>query len=224
MSTTTGTYERGLVAEHEHRPFGLVAGGSVAESVGGLGATVLAILGLAGVLPAYMAAIAAMTIGVALLIEGGAMAARFRSLVQSPSPPAGAAAAADAVEIGGGMSAEFLGGVAGGTLGLLALIGIAPMILTPAAAIALGAAVLLGSGAIFRVSALAAGPSLDTVLMRESAAAAAGAQVLVGVASVTLGILGLIGFATLVLSLVAFLSIGTAILFSGTTVTSIFAH
>jgi len=92
----------------------IVAGGSFAEAIGGIGAVVLAILGLVGVMPEDMAAIATLAVGVALLFQGIAVATRFSNLFSQTGK-----SLADAAELGGGMGAEFLGGAAGGILGVL---------------------------------------------------------------------------------------------------------
>src|SRR5262245_58223779 len=82
----------------------IVAGGSFAEAIGGVGAVVLAILALVGVMPERMAAIATLAVGVALLLEGIAIATRFSNLFSQTGRNL-----ADAAELGGGMGAEFFG-------------------------------------------------------------------------------------------------------------------
>ena len=72
------------------RSFETLAGGSAVEAAGGLGAAILGILGLAGVFPGYLEAVATIALGVALFAEGGAVAARYRRVL---------------AEVGGGRSA-----------------------------------------------------------------------------------------------------------------------
>jgi hypothetical protein len=57
-----------------------VATGSGAEAVAGGAALVLAILGLAGLLPMVLASIAVIAVGAAFLFQGAAVAARHRRL------------------------------------------------------------------------------------------------------------------------------------------------
>jgi hypothetical protein len=124
-----------LHTQFEAQPYKrLIAGGSMIEAVGGVGALALAILGLAGILPLEFAAIAVICVGAALVFEGGAIGTRFSRLLSATG-----SGRLGAAELGGGMTAEFLGGAAGLVLGLLALLGVATGILIPVAAIVLGA-------------------------------------------------------------------------------------
>ncbi len=189
-----------------------IASGSAAEGVGGAGAIALAIIGLAGVVPGYMVSVATIAIGAALLLEGSAISARYTELRDetSHSPERSA-------QLAGGKTAEFLGGVGGIVLGILALGGIGTIVLTSVAAIVFGGALLFGAGATARVSTLAApkGRESTSQAVTEVISAAAGAQVFIGVGSVTLGILALVGLSPTILALVAMLSVGAGILFSG---------
>ncbi len=54
------------------------------------------------------------------------------------------------------------------------------------------------------------------LMAREAVLAAAGAQALVGLASVALGIIALVGISPMTLTLVALLALGSSILMSGT--------
>ena len=148
MNVTTNVEHGDFMQQGREATMSIVAGGSFAEAIGGVGAVVLAILALVGVMPERMAAIATLAVGGALLLEGIAIATRFSNLFSQTGR-----SLADAAELGGGMGAEFLGGVAGGVLGLLAILNIAPMTLMSIAIIVLGAALLLSSGTTYRVSA-----------------------------------------------------------------------
>ncbi len=117
--------------------------GSLVEGAGGIGAVVLAIVALTGILSMYLTAIAAIALGVALIFEGLANAARYSRLVVDESEARRWARA----EAGGGMSLELLCGGAGVALGILALLKIAPMVLLPIAAIVFGIGLIFGSGA-----------------------------------------------------------------------------
>lgn len=177
--------------------------GTTAEGFAGAAAIVLTIIGLSGVLPVTLAAIAAIVLGAGLFFEGVAIAAKWRSLAQANG---GAAEA----EVGGGLSAEFYGGTAGVVLGILALIGIVSSVLLPVAAIVFGTAMLFGAGASARVAngnGEGNGGGLGLI--------GASGQVMVGLAAIVLGIVALAGGSSMVLTLVAFLTVGAGAFLSG---------
>ena len=196
----------------------VVAGGSITEALAGLAAAALAILGLTGVLPGYFAAIAVIAVGVALLAQGGAVAARW-SRIMAETPDYDLDARGD---LSSGITGEILGGATGVILGILALVGVAPPILIPVALLAFGGAMLVGTGATVDLGAMR-DPSGTTRLdrgTRELTVAASGTQMLIGIAAIVLGILALIGIDPLTLSLVGLLATGASILFSGSAVSS----
>jgi hypothetical protein len=200
----------------------VVAGGSMAEAVAGAAAIVLSIVGLAPIWPTYLGPIAAIVIGAGLVLEGGAIAARYAALLQFAGDTAGTE-----VELGGGLSAEVLGGIAGIVLGILALIHIVPLALEGVAAIVFGATLLLGCAAtaglnramLRNFSGTMFGGGISRHVAAEAVSAAGGAQVLVGLGAVVLGIIALVlvpaGYNSEVLSLVAFLAVGASLLISG---------
>jgi hypothetical protein len=190
-----------------------VTSGSIAESVGAAGTVVLAILGLAGIFPTYMAPIAAIALGGAFLLQGSAIAARYGRLLSET----GRGALSEA-ELGGGMTTEFIGGAAGVVLGILALLNLVPATLLAVAAIVFGGTLLLGSGVPARLNVLASQPPMHNtvrMLVRETVYATAGAQALVGAGAVVLGILSLVGFVPATLNLVAMLAVGGAAFLAG---------
>ncbi len=198
--------------EQEHRAtLRLVSGGSIVEAVGGTGAVVLAILGLTGISPELLASIAALALGAALLSEGGALAARFSNLLAEAAPRR------VEQEIGGGLSAELLGGAAGVALGILALLGVSTMTLLAVSAIVFGASLLVGSAATAGVDALMLGVPDDRTrqLAHEAVRGASGAQLMVGLGAVALGILALLGIDPLTLVLAAMLAVGASVLLTG---------
>ncbi len=191
----------------------VIASGSLSEGILGAGAVVLAILGLLGIFPALFLYIATIAIGAALLFEGGAVSSRISSLTHDRT-----LSRAEAEEIGTGMTAEFLAGIAGVALGILALVGVAPITLTSIAMITFGAALVFGSGSTARINSFSFEHyENDTArqVARESVTAAAGVQMLVGIGAVVLGILALLGIFPLILNLVAVLAIGGSDLISG---------
>jgi hypothetical protein len=195
----------------------VITGGSLGEIIGGAGGLVLGILGLSGILPMYLAPIAAIAVGGALVLQGGALAARFRRLLAEATE-----GAVGATELGGGLSAEFMGGMAAVVLGILALLNVEPMVLLAVAVIVLGGAVLLSSGAAPRLNALSLGKDahhLTHEIFREAVIGSAGAQVMVGGGTVVLGILALVGINPEVLILVALLSVGASVFLTGAAVT-----
>lgn len=195
----------------------VIAGGSSLEVIGGAGAAVLAIVGLAGGLPGYMAAIATIAIGGALVAQGGSIAARWSEVMHELD-----GGQYERVEVGGGMSAEMLGGAAGIALGILALVGVMPLVLLSVAAIVFGGAVLFGGASMPELSELSLGPRASANarrMTREAVKASGATMALAGIGAGVLGIIALIGAAgsqTLTLILVSMLALGGALLLSGT--------
>ncbi|MCG3161199.1 MAG: hypothetical protein JMDDDDMK_02322 [Acidobacteria bacterium] len=195
-------------------------GGSVVESIGGVGALVLSILGLVGFIPISMASIASIAAGGALLIGGGTMASQYSHIF------GGARQSLSRNIIGGGMAMESLGGVAAIVLGILALLGIHPIVLLSASAIVLGCSLLLASGAMAKLTAMpireSAGPGSypehTHYIMRDTLYAASGSEALIGAGAIVLGILALAGFSPVTLILVALLAVGASILLAGSAV------
>lgn len=194
---------------------GTIAGGSAIEAIGGIGAVVLTIIGLAGIVPHLMLSIAVIAVGAALVVEGAAIAAEYSRVLAE----VGGGSAIN-VELGGGVAMEFLGGAAGIVLGILALIGIVPHLLNPIAAIVFGAALVLSTGTMTQFRNI--GPSYSEAerLARGAVSGGVGIQALAGLGAIVLGILALVGTNPLVMTLVALLAVGAAILFTGTAITS----
>ena len=193
-----------------------LAAGSSGEAIAGGAAVILAILGLVGVLPVYMVAIATICAGGGMFLEGSAIAARFKDLEEHLIETK-----QTEIVLGGGMAFEVLGGVAGIVLGILALVGVAPGVLISVAAIAMGGALLLGAGATERLDRLQTQWSVRhhrPQWMHDSILGASGLQVLAGLGAVTLGIIALSGVAPMVLDLVAMLTIGGSVLLAGSAI------
>jgi hypothetical protein len=201
----------------EQHPLDTENGGSLAQSVGGLAAIILAIVGLAHIVPQYMVAIAALTVGAAFIFQGGNTFMEYSNLL--PKLSAGRWGKRN---LGSSVSIEVLAGVAGIVLGVLALVTVSPTVLLPVAVIVFGSALIASSGDVSRLNALRIEQSSadDTVqqVARESFSMSGGTQVFIGLASVVLGIIALIGYDWTVLSLVALLVIGVAVLVSSTTI------
>jgi hypothetical protein len=195
------------------RTLEFMTAGSAFEALCAGAAVVLAILGLSDILPVYMAPIATICVGAALLGEGGVIIARLSRLLAREPSRVGEA------ELFGGAGAEFTGGIATIALGVLALIGLVPMVLLPAALIVASGSLLFGSGATSRINQVFPATFGEETnwaeVTRDSVMAAAGGQLLVGVGGVVLGILALLNFVPMTLVFAGLLSLGGAELLSG---------
>jgi hypothetical protein len=182
-------------------------GGSVLEIIAGIGAAVLAIIGLLNIAPLTMASLATILVGAALMFEGATLGSQM-----------GEGARRDRSTVGG-TSVEVIGGITGVVLGVLALLRItgSPFVLTAAAAIVFGASLILGSAGIARLSrgAHLEVPDEDAHRVARTERAASGTELLVGIGAVALGILALLGVAREPLSLIALLAVGVSVLLSG---------
>ena len=139
------------------------AAGGFVDAIGGLTTIVLGVLGLAGVAPNWMIAIATVVFGAALLIQGGTMLSEYAHIIF----PRGVKVSSIDNFGGNSLSVVFLVGAAGIVLGILALLGIHVMDLTPIAVIAFGTALVLSSNAVWNLHVLkhpfvTRGPSAGT--------------------------------------------------------------
>jgi hypothetical protein len=172
------------------------------------GAVVVSILGLAGVFRNDLAAIAVIGLGVMLLFQGANVVLRYTELLYE----AGVTNKARVAEVSRGITAELLAGVAGIVLGILALLRIVPMTLMSVAVIIYGGTLLLTSGESVWLTPFGTENEVVRQLMHSMTLVAAGAQVLVGLAAVVLGILGLVGIMPIRMILVALLATGASML------------
>ncbi|WP_438002295.1 hypothetical protein WMF26_24555 [Sorangium sp. So ce185] len=204
------------IPEEEKAAPKVVLGGSLAEVLCGAATIVLAILGLTGIMPGELTSIATIVFGAALIAQGGAIASRFGALSRAAPPVEWDTRA----ELGSGMGAELVCGAAGVVLGVLALLGLAPMTLTSIAVIVFGGALLLGGGATADLGALDTHGAHQHLahVARQASMAAAGLQSLVGAGAVVLGILALVGIYPMVLTFVALLALGSIVVVSGSAV------
>jgi hypothetical protein len=199
-------------------PVEAAAYGGLADAIGGIATIVLAIVALAGVHRETILPIAVIVFGAALLIQGGTMLSEYASIIF----PAGSTSASSEQFGVGSLSSLFLVGVAGIVLGILALIGIAPEVLTAIAVIAFGSVLMLTSTAVRHLYMLqssassTAAPRAGTELLAgEMASGSAGVQMLAGLASVVLGILAVLGINDGVLALAALIVLGATIVLTG---------
>jgi hypothetical protein len=203
-----------------------ILGGALGETIVAVGVLVLAIIGLAGFMPMTMLTISTIALGASFLFEGGAVASRLSDLLSETTE-----GRLGIAELGGGLSAEFIAGLGGVTLGILSLVNVLPMTLTAIAAIVYGSALILGVGVKARLSHLSIGEEehkLAREIAREAIMASTGVQMLVGLGAIILGILALLNFNPLELTLVAILAVGGMIMLSGTAIgtrmLSLFLH
>lgn len=191
-----------------------IASGISFELFAGAIAAALAVLGLAGYFPVYMAATAAIAIGFALVAQGGALAARWQQATHIP-----ATERTEAVGIG----TEVLGGLAAVALGVLALLEVAPLILLPVAAFVIGAALLLGGPT--QPELVAAGAARRFRVTRDTVRTASSVMVTAGVGAIVLGALGFVfeGY-VVVLALIAMLCVAVALVATGGALTARFGR
>jgi hypothetical protein len=207
-----GEFDMALYAEGrditvEGEPFGLLT-----EGAAGIVAIVLGILALAGVSATALASITTIVIGVGLMVQAFNAAAETSKVLQASGT---AATVAARTEIGGEVIVDIGAGLTGIVLGILALIGINPQYLIPAALIVFGGSLLL-SGAV----AAQSGPSIaaksssgaHNQISHQNSATISGFELLIGFVAVILGILSLIVASSGVLVLVGFIAVGAALL------------
>jgi hypothetical protein len=216
MATTTQEHPVGVFG-HERRFFNELSAGFGSEALVGAATVILAIVGLAGIEVFYMAAIATIAVGAAFLLEGAVWMAKNAEMASGYSTVHADGAA-------GGLSAEFLAGGTGIILGILALVGVVPMILLSVALLTYGACMLLGANMASHMRNYgfepAAEPSTLGGAVHEATFAATGAEALVALAAVVLGILALVHFAPLTLILAGMLVLGGSVLLNGSTMTT----
>ena len=200
--------------------------GGFADAGGGIVTIVLAIVGLSHTAPEMMVSIATIVFGTALLIQGGAMLSEYAQILPALAP--------SGTQTGGGLPAVFLAGAAGIVLGILALLGIAPPVLTSSAIIAFGAALVLSSNTVWHLHTVKRASLTTTqqptasvpvttaeMLANEMAFGSATMQALTGLAAVVLGIIALAGGGSAeVLSLVALLVLGGTLILTGSTLSA----
>ncbi len=197
----------------------ILRGGFAAEGLAGVIGIVLAILGLLNVLPQMLLPIATIVLGAAFLINGSAVAARFSKLLNETSK-----GRLESTEFSFGVTTEFIGGVAAVILGILSLLHIAAATLMPVAAIVFGASLLFSSGITARLNNLrmpgSEGNEALREVTREAVSVATGAEILLGLAVVVLGIIALVGVNGMTLTYVALLCVGASDVTSGSAVTA----
>jgi hypothetical protein len=201
-------YERGDLGE-------LSDAGSATEALAGAAALVLGILGLIGIFRGYMVGIIAIVLGVAFLLEGGAVGTRYYPLVRDVEHRGTERVVA--AEIGGGLTADSLAGIAGIALGVISLLGVGTTVLPSVALLIFGGGLLLGTAASGRLNARrleVIGPS-DPERRVVGARAMSGSRVILAVGAIVLAIIALAGLSPWTLTLVGYLAVAFSLLSSG---------
>ena len=193
---------RGFANEAE--PVGLLT-----EGAAGIAVIVLAIIALAGVSPEALTSIAAIVIGVGLMVQAFNSAAEHSKMMN-----ANAGTSTHAAEFGGDVMVDCMCGLTGIVLGILALVGMNAAHLLPPALIVFGGALLVSGAMAVRPRTLSvSGPGSEaTVIRYQGSPAAGGMEILIGLAAVVLGILALLMTGAWVLVLVGFIAVGAAML------------
>jgi hypothetical protein len=193
----------------ESRPVRTITRGTALEGIVGLGAAVLAILGLAGGYVETLLPVSTIVLGIAMIIEGRVIIGRFSHIMRELGELQGYRSTA------GGMSIEVLAGIAGVTLGILSLLGLNPVMLCSAAVIVFGTAVLFSISTIAMInSIIASGHSRNPLVQGVAASMSAmssDVRVLVGMGTLTLGILSAVGVHQQALALIGILAVGGAL-------------
>jgi len=185
----------------------VVESGASVEVAAGLAAIVVTVIGIDGYRPGVMAAISTLLLGIALVSQGGAIASRWRTMLRRLD-----GVRYDRTELISGIGTEVFGGAVGVVLAILALAGVVPHVLIPAAAIVFGGALLLGGAAQPELANLA--PGRDS--RAQAVEASGGVMVIVGIAAAVLGILALLDVGPIfVLTLIALLCVGCSLVFAG---------
>ncbi|HVM47357.1 MAG TPA: hypothetical protein VMU04_04985 [Candidatus Acidoferrum sp.] len=186
-------------------------GRSVAEAIGAIATVILAIIGLAWVDSNLLAAIATIVIGASIVAEGWSLSSSFRQFAMA------SAGVESATGTSGTMSADFLGGLAGIVLGILAIFGkVAPLTLLAVALLVFGATLVLSTAAQAQLNwrSRSFGAGLGQSATSVALPITHSGHLLVGLGAVVLGILAVVGLAQITLILVGLLSLGAAMLVS----------
>lgn len=215
MNTTQQALTQGI--KREGKPVKSVLHDSLAEVIVSGVVVVLAVAGLSGLMPELLLPISAILMGVAFLLESKAISIRVSRLIAKLSKDT---IQEEQPQVG--VTAEFIAGLTGLVLGVLALFGVYSMVMVPSAAIVYGSALIFGSGLTGRLSDLETEslgePACLTRIVCEAVSAASGIEFAFGLIAGILGIVALTGMEAVRISLAALLVVGASSLLSGATV------
>jgi hypothetical protein len=217
MATTLTTQT--LTLDDKRRNVRTVFGGSVAESVAAGATIVLTLIALSGIMVETILPVAVILMGVAFLLEGGAISTRFSKLLIEAGNDR-----LDRAELGVGVTSEFVGGATGVIFGILSLTRLSLMTLLPVAVLVYGITLILSSGIAVRLNTLEIEGSSASARFKEIAhvatTAAVGIEFVLGLSAVILGIIALSLPYNYTLTLVAMLLIGISGVISGSAVSA----
>ncbi len=193
----------------ERRSERAVLGDFLGEGAVGITTVILTIIGLSGFGPEVMISIATIVIGMAFLLEAGAVSMRFPAFLAEKRKelPGGTMSV--------GVAAEFIGGLMGILLGVLSLTGLSRLVLASVAVILYGFTLALSSGTVLRFNLPSSGETAEREQHRnialEAVSTAANFEFLFGVSVIILGILALSGgMLATTLNLAALLILGVS--------------
>ncbi len=197
----------------------MVRAGSLIGGIAGAAAVVLAIIGLGNILSTLMNHLSIIALGIAFVCEGGAIATRLSDFLTETSK-----GRREVPKLGAGLTIEVVGGVAGLILGIVAILNVIPLLLTPIAVIVYGVTLAFGSGVAswFDSLLIARAGEHESYgkVAHEAVMASAGVQLVLGLSAVVLGIISLAGISPIVMNLVALLCVGFAELLTGTAISA----
>jgi hypothetical protein len=184
-----------------------VASGAAGAALAGAAGAIIAIVALSGPMQFSLTAVSALVLATALVAYGLGASARAKRRYHD------AGDRLQVLALLGGLASGMLGGAAGGVLAICVLAGASPYELLPAAAIVLGAGVLLLAAAQSTLAWLARRPERRLHRIAERATAASSwALVLAGTGAIVLGSLALmLEEHELALTASAFVALGAAL-------------
>jgi hypothetical protein len=190
------------------------AGLTIDETVGGLALIALGIVALARIYPGLIDSINIVVAGVALLFMTISLSGELARVYSTPSRDL------METEVGSGLSAGVMAGIAGIVLGILGILDIARPTLISVAVIVFGAAVLLDFAmmAQTRLIRSAVTTSAESARVASAPSGTAMASIFVGVALVTLGIIAVVGVRPDILVAVSLLGLGGYLFLKGTAI------
>jgi hypothetical protein len=188
--------------------------GLMTEGAAGIAVVALMVVALAGVSAGVLASIAAIVIGVGLMVQAFNSAAEEAKVEEAGVTAPNMGLSTQAATVGGEVMMDCVCGLTGIVLGILALVGINAAYLLPPALIVFGGSLLLSGAISLRPRTLAVTrPGTGTqIISYQGSPAAGGMKILTGVAAAVLGILSVVVASSGVLVLVGFLVVGAALL------------
>lgn len=187
-----------------------VDGSSISTTASIIG-MILTTIALGGMRTYWVAALAAVAVGIALLVEAAVLNSRVSPLMSFRDKSASMVVAG-----------RILGGVAGITLGVLSLFGVLARLLLPLSSLIFGLVLTLGSWSFVRLNDVYTVRSCEKdetrAMLRAVVRIIGSLDMFIGFASIALGILALteIGLVPVTLSLVATFGIGFSSFLKGT--------